>query len=118
VFHQKFGNGNVTAVDGNKLTIAFDKAGEKRGGGGMDEADNTMAARAVKAGAEPISPERPPSSQIGCVQAWLFPRPASDRESPPVGKRFDARSLGTARRTLAADVACPPREFRRHTPDS
>ena len=64
VFHQTFGNGNVTAVDGNKLTIAFDKAGEKRGGGGMDEADNTMAARAVKAGAEPISPEKPPSSQI------------------------------------------------------
>ena len=30
VFHQKFGNGNVMAVDGNKLTIAFDKAGEKR----------------------------------------------------------------------------------------
>ena len=30
VFHQKFGNGNVTVVDGNKLTIAFDKAGEKR----------------------------------------------------------------------------------------
>ena len=30
VFHQKFGNGNVIAVDGNKLTIAFDKAGEKR----------------------------------------------------------------------------------------
>ena len=30
VFHIKFGNGNVVAVDGNKLTIAFDKAGEKR----------------------------------------------------------------------------------------
>ena len=30
VFHQKFGNGGVVAVDGNKLTIAFDKAGEKR----------------------------------------------------------------------------------------
>ena len=30
VFHQKFGNGNVVAVDGNKLTIVFDKAGEKR----------------------------------------------------------------------------------------
>jgi DNA helicase-2/ATP-dependent DNA helicase PcrA len=30
VFHQKFGNGNVVAVDGNKLTIKFDKAGEKR----------------------------------------------------------------------------------------
>ncbi|MBV1699547.1 MAG: UvrD-helicase domain-containing protein [Hyphomicrobiales bacterium] len=30
VFHQKFGNGNITAIDGNKLTIAFDKAGEKR----------------------------------------------------------------------------------------
>ena len=30
VFHQKFGNGNVTHIDGNKLTIAFDKAGEKR----------------------------------------------------------------------------------------
>ena len=30
VFHQKFGNGNVIAVDGNKLIIQFDKAGEKR----------------------------------------------------------------------------------------
>jgi DNA helicase-2/ATP-dependent DNA helicase PcrA len=30
VFHLKFGNGNVTDVDGNKLTIRFDKAGEKR----------------------------------------------------------------------------------------
>jgi DNA helicase-2/ATP-dependent DNA helicase PcrA len=30
VFHQKFGNGNVTNIDGNKLTIQFDKAGEKR----------------------------------------------------------------------------------------
>jgi DNA helicase-2/ATP-dependent DNA helicase PcrA len=30
VFHQKFGNGNVAAIDGNKLTIQFDKAGEKR----------------------------------------------------------------------------------------
>ena len=30
VFHMKFGNGNVSAVDGNKLTIDFDKAGQKR----------------------------------------------------------------------------------------
>ncbi len=30
VFHQKFGYGRVTRVEGNKLTIAFDKAGEKR----------------------------------------------------------------------------------------
>ncbi|MGB2304544.1 MAG: DNA helicase II, partial [Candidatus Puniceispirillales bacterium] len=30
VFHLKFGNGNVIAVEGDKLTIAFDKAGEKR----------------------------------------------------------------------------------------
>ena len=30
VFHLKFGNGNVVAVDGNKLLIQFDKAGEKR----------------------------------------------------------------------------------------
>jgi DNA helicase II / ATP-dependent DNA helicase PcrA len=30
VFHQKFGNGNITAIDGNKLTIQFDKAGQKR----------------------------------------------------------------------------------------
>jgi len=30
VFHQKFGNGNVSVVDGNKLTIDFDKAGQKR----------------------------------------------------------------------------------------
>jgi DNA helicase-2/ATP-dependent DNA helicase PcrA len=30
VFHLKFGNGNVTHVEGNKLIIQFDKAGEKR----------------------------------------------------------------------------------------
>jgi DNA helicase II / ATP-dependent DNA helicase PcrA len=30
VFHLKFGGGNVTAVDGNKLSIQFDHAGEKR----------------------------------------------------------------------------------------
>ena len=30
VFHMKFGNGNIAAVDGNKLTIDFDKAGQKR----------------------------------------------------------------------------------------
>ena len=30
VFHQKFGYGRVTAVDGNKLSIDFDKAGSKR----------------------------------------------------------------------------------------
>jgi DNA helicase II / ATP-dependent DNA helicase PcrA len=30
VFHQKFGYGRVRVVDGNKLTIDFDKAGEKR----------------------------------------------------------------------------------------
>ncbi len=30
VFHQKFGYGQVTKIDGNKLTIVFDKAGEKK----------------------------------------------------------------------------------------
>ncbi len=30
VFHQKFGYGEVTGIDGNKLTVQFDKAGEKR----------------------------------------------------------------------------------------
>jgi DNA helicase-2/ATP-dependent DNA helicase PcrA len=30
VFHQKFGPGEVRAVEGNKLTVAFDHAGEKR----------------------------------------------------------------------------------------
>ncbi|CAN5142646.1 UvrD-helicase domain-containing protein [soil metagenome] len=30
VFHQKFGYGAVTRIDGNKLTIAFEKAGEKK----------------------------------------------------------------------------------------
>ncbi|HWK64313.1 MAG TPA: UvrD-helicase domain-containing protein [Rhizobiaceae bacterium] len=30
VFHLKFGNGNVAAIDGNKLTIDFDKAGQKK----------------------------------------------------------------------------------------
>ena len=30
VFHQKFGPGTVAIVDGNKLTVEFDKAGQKR----------------------------------------------------------------------------------------
>jgi DNA helicase-2/ATP-dependent DNA helicase PcrA len=30
IFHQKFGYGRVSAVEGNKLTVDFDKAGEKR----------------------------------------------------------------------------------------
>ena len=30
VFHQKFGYGAVTAVEGNKLTVAFEHTGEKR----------------------------------------------------------------------------------------
>ena len=30
VFHMKFGNGNIAVIDGNKLTIDFDKAGQKR----------------------------------------------------------------------------------------
>jgi DNA helicase-2/ATP-dependent DNA helicase PcrA len=30
VFHMKFGNGNITTIEGNKLTIDFDRAGQKR----------------------------------------------------------------------------------------
>ena len=30
VFHQKFGMGNVVHVDGDKLEIAFDRAGHKK----------------------------------------------------------------------------------------
>jgi DNA helicase-2/ATP-dependent DNA helicase PcrA len=30
VFHVKFGYGKVSSVEGNKLTVAFDKAGEKK----------------------------------------------------------------------------------------
>ena len=30
VFHIKFGNGNVAGVEGNKLTVDFDRAGQKR----------------------------------------------------------------------------------------
>jgi DNA helicase-2/ATP-dependent DNA helicase PcrA len=30
VFHIKFGNGNIVQIDGNKLTVSFDKAGEKK----------------------------------------------------------------------------------------
>jgi DNA helicase-2/ATP-dependent DNA helicase PcrA len=30
IFHQKFGYGKIRAVEGNKLTVAFEKAGEKR----------------------------------------------------------------------------------------
>ncbi len=34
VFHQKFGNGNVTGIDGNKLTIAV-RPGRGEAGGGL-----------------------------------------------------------------------------------
>ena len=30
MFHIKFGNGNVAGIEGNKLTIDFDRAGQKR----------------------------------------------------------------------------------------
>jgi DNA helicase-2/ATP-dependent DNA helicase PcrA len=30
VFHQKFGYGSVTGIEGDKLDVAFDKAGEKK----------------------------------------------------------------------------------------
>jgi hypothetical protein len=30
VFHDKFGYGTVKGIEGNKLTVAFDKAGEKK----------------------------------------------------------------------------------------
>ena len=30
VFHQKFGNGHITAMDGNRLTIQFDTVGVRR----------------------------------------------------------------------------------------
>ncbi len=30
VFHQKFGYGQITVIDGNKLTVDFEKAGEKK----------------------------------------------------------------------------------------
>ena len=30
VAHAKFGKGQITAVEGNKLTVAFDDSGEKR----------------------------------------------------------------------------------------
>ena len=30
VFHQKFGYGKVREIDGDKLTVSFEKAGEKR----------------------------------------------------------------------------------------
>ena len=30
VFHQKFGYGRIAQVDGNKLTVDFDKAGRKK----------------------------------------------------------------------------------------
>ena len=30
IFHQKFGYGTISAVSGNKLTVDFEKAGEKR----------------------------------------------------------------------------------------
>ena len=30
VFHQKFGYGSISMADGNKLTVEFEKAGEKK----------------------------------------------------------------------------------------
>lgn len=30
VFHIKFGYGRISSIEGNKLTVLFDKAGEKK----------------------------------------------------------------------------------------
>jgi DNA helicase-2/ATP-dependent DNA helicase PcrA len=30
IFHDKFGYGQIAEIDGNKLTVDFDKAGRKR----------------------------------------------------------------------------------------
>ncbi|MEZ5874934.1 MAG: DUF3553 domain-containing protein, partial [Hyphomicrobiales bacterium] len=30
IFHQKFGYGRVASIDGNKLTVDFEKAGRKK----------------------------------------------------------------------------------------
>ncbi|MCJ7787510.1 MAG: hypothetical protein MUP20_02145, partial [Methyloceanibacter sp.] len=30
IFHQKFGYGRIAQVDGNKLTVDFEKAGQKK----------------------------------------------------------------------------------------
>ena len=30
VFHQKFGYGRISEIEGDKLTVAFEKAGEKK----------------------------------------------------------------------------------------
>ena len=30
VFHQKFGYGRISEIEGNKLTVEFEKAGQKR----------------------------------------------------------------------------------------
>jgi DNA helicase-2/ATP-dependent DNA helicase PcrA len=30
IFHHKFGYGRISGVEGNKLTVQFEKAGEKR----------------------------------------------------------------------------------------
>ena len=30
IFHQKFGYGRITSIDGNKLEVAFEKAGVKK----------------------------------------------------------------------------------------
>ncbi len=30
VFHQKFGYGRISEIDGNKLTVEFEKAGQKK----------------------------------------------------------------------------------------
>ena len=30
MFHQKFGYGHITGIEGNKLLVEFEKAGEKK----------------------------------------------------------------------------------------
>jgi DNA helicase-2/ATP-dependent DNA helicase PcrA len=53
VFHQKFGYGEVAEVDGNKLVVVFDKAGEKR-------VVDSFVTRGPEAASSPRSRERLP----------------------------------------------------------
>ncbi len=77
VFHQKFGYGNVVKIDGNKLTIAFEKAGEKK-----------VVDSFVRAGVRAIIfPPRDCISGTAFLSPGSHPVPALDPAEAPLRRR-------------------------------
>ncbi len=88
VFHQKFGYGHVVKIDGNKLTIAFEKAGEKKVVDSFVERAHDQGSRITTSFARgqllPHMQWRRGGRQQSCERSRILPLRTSPRSYLPV----------------------------------